>query len=143
VPRFFVGDLTALGYDPEDGQLPATAISWKSNLDGDLGTGDRLSLRRLSAGEHTLTATASDSSGATGTGTIHLTVLETGAKAPRYQGADPDAERRLLAGAAVPEAFGGLLIAFGAVAALASAGAAWLLRRRIRASRRSGGPRPT
>jgi hypothetical protein len=141
IPRYHVGDLTALGYDPEEGQLPGAALSWRSNLDGDLGTGQRLSLRRLSAGEHTLTATATDSTGATGTGTIHLIVIDTGAAAPRYQGADPDAERRLLAGAAVPGQSPWLWIVWGGVVVLGIM-AGVLLWRRITLRRPPSRPVP-
>lgn len=132
IPRYYVGDLTALGYDPEEGQLAATAISWKSNLDGDLGTGNRLSLRKLTVGEHMLTATATDSTGATGTDTVRLIVVDTGAAAPRYQGADPDAERRLLAGVAIPAQLTWLWIPLGATVAVILLAGAWFVRRRAR-----------
>jgi hypothetical protein len=135
IPRYHLGDLTALGYDPEDGHLTAGAIAWRSNIDGDLGTGATMSLRRLAAGEHTITATATDSTGATGTDTIRLIVADTGAPAPRLEGAVPDAERRLKAGSAVPSGFGWVWIALIAVVAIAALiGLGYLLRRRRRAA---------
>jgi hypothetical protein len=137
IPRYYLGELTALGYDPEDGHLPGAAIAWRSDLDGELGTGRALSLRWLSAGDHTISATATDSTGATATDTIRLTVVDTGAAAPRLQGAEPDAERRLRAAVA-----GGFdwwwALLIGGVAAAAAAGVlGWLVvrRRRLRAAR--------
>ncbi len=127
IPRYYLGDLTALGYDPEDGQLPAAAMSWRSDLDGDLGTGKALSMRALSPGEHTITATATDSSGATGQDTIRLIVVDTGAPAPRMQGADPDAERRLLAGEATSSESTWIWIAVAVSAAVAVLLASFLL----------------
>jgi hypothetical protein len=88
----------------------------------------------LSAGEHSITAVATDSTGATGSDTIRLRVVDTGAAAPRLQGAVPDAERRLLAGSAVLPAFGWLMIALIAVAAVVVLLAgAWLVARWRRA----------
>jgi hypothetical protein len=56
------GSLTFLGsaYDPEDGQLSGSALSWASDIDGHLGTGDELILASLSQGEHIITLTATD-----------------------------------------------------------------------------------
>jgi hypothetical protein len=136
IPRYFLGDLTALGYDPEDGQLSGTAIFWRSNLDGELGTGTAFSLRKFSPGEHAITATATDSSGETGIDTIHLIVVDTGAPALRRQGAVPDAERRLLAGKAVAPRLTWLWLAFAVVGlVVALTGAGLLLRRRRLRSR--------
>lgn len=65
----FVG----LGRDFEDGSLPASALVWRSNLDGMIGTG--LSFNRmLSAGTNVVTLTVTDSAGNTGTDTITLTI---------------------------------------------------------------------
>jgi len=127
IPRYYLSDLTVLGYDPEDGQLPAAAMLWRSDLDGDLGTGKSLSMRALSPGEHTITATATDSSGATGQDTIRLIVVDTGAPAPRVQGADPDAERRLLAGTATFSEFTWIWIAVAVAATVAVLLASFLL----------------
>jgi len=84
-------------------------------------------MRALSPGEHTITATATDSSGATGLDTIRLIVVDTGAPAPRVQGADPDAERRLLAGTATLSEFTWIWIAVAVAAAVAVLLASFLL----------------
>jgi hypothetical protein len=56
--------LSGSATDREDGVLPAQALTWESNLDGFLGTGDKLEPTTLSAGNHVLTLTAEDSDGA-------------------------------------------------------------------------------
>ncbi|MEO8634420.1 MAG: PQQ-dependent sugar dehydrogenase [Gemmatimonadales bacterium] len=60
--------------DPEDGPLGGSAVDWTSTLDGSLGIGDSLTIPTLSAGNHSLTATATDSRGVTTTATISITV---------------------------------------------------------------------
>ena len=57
--------LSASGYDREDGNLPSVAFSWHSSIDGDLGTGRFIvvSGADLTAGEHEITMTATDSAG--------------------------------------------------------------------------------
>ena len=54
--------LSGLAYDYEDGMLPSDALSWHSNLDGSLGTGEKVMIG-LSPGLHILTLTAVDSQG--------------------------------------------------------------------------------
>ncbi len=49
--------------DYEDHLIPDVAVSWKSNLDGDIGRGKSLKLDSLSAGTHKITVTAKDSEG--------------------------------------------------------------------------------
>ena len=61
--------------DPEDGVLGGTAVDWTSSLDGPLGTSDSLTVPTLSAGNHRLSATATDSRGVTATATVTITVL--------------------------------------------------------------------
>jgi hypothetical protein len=57
-----------------DGFIPATRLSWTSNLDGPLGTtGDIFA--RLSAGTHIVTLSALDSAGLTGTASVTVIVL--------------------------------------------------------------------
>lgn len=68
--------LVASGYDLEDGNLPSVAFSWSSNIDGDLGTGRSvvLSGADLTAGEHEITMTATDSTGNQVTDKIRITI---------------------------------------------------------------------
>ena len=64
--------LDATAYDTEDGRLDhPSAIQWVSDIDGNLGTGGHVILhRRLTPGRHRLTATATDSAGATGSAEV-------------------------------------------------------------------------
>jgi hypothetical protein len=59
--------------DAEDGDL-AAAIAWSSNLDGALGTGGSISTTTLSTGTHVITASATDTSGKTGSAQITVTI---------------------------------------------------------------------
>jgi hypothetical protein len=68
----FEGD----GFDPEDGSLPDDALSWSSDRDGALGTGRTLEHNDLSAGEHVITLTVSDSAGYTATAHITLYIRQ-------------------------------------------------------------------
>jgi len=61
------------GDDPEDGPLTGPSLVWTSNIDGEIGTGKSLSTT-LSAGNHTITLTATDSQGGTGTDSINITI---------------------------------------------------------------------
>jgi hypothetical protein len=58
--------------DAEDGNISAKII-WNSSLDGTIGTGATIS-RTLSAGTHTITASATDSAGTTGKATMNLSI---------------------------------------------------------------------
>ncbi len=58
--------------DTEDGDLTASLI-WTSDIDGEIGTGGSFSTT-LSDGTHTITASATDSGGATGSASISITV---------------------------------------------------------------------
>lgn len=60
--------------DPDEGPLPASALVWHSNADGQLGTGASFSRSDLSAGVHTIRLTATDSHGASGSASVTLTV---------------------------------------------------------------------
>jgi hypothetical protein len=53
--------LTASASDAQDGTLTGDSISWSSSIQGDLGTGESLTVSNLYPGTHTLTATAIDS----------------------------------------------------------------------------------
>ena len=59
--------------DPEDGDLTAS-LAWSSDLDGAMGTGASFTTSALSIGTHTITASVTDSLGATGSHWITLTV---------------------------------------------------------------------
>lgn len=63
--------LQGTAYDLEDGTLPDSAYRWRSNRDGDLGTG-ATNLVILSSGPHVLTLTVTDSDGNTAVKTIRL-----------------------------------------------------------------------
>lgn len=49
--------------DFEDHFIPDVAVSWKSNIDGDIGRGKSLTIEKLSPGTHKITVTAKDSEG--------------------------------------------------------------------------------
>jgi hypothetical protein len=68
-PVAFVGGAN----DPEDGALSGAALVWCSDVDGELGTGGSLSAM-LTAGQHIVTLTATDSDGNTGADQISLTM---------------------------------------------------------------------
>ncbi len=70
-------DLTVLqgyGYDPEDGYIDTANLSWTSDIDGALGTGDVLDAQ-LSTGTHTITLAATDSDSNVATDQIIVTVM--------------------------------------------------------------------
>ena len=73
-PRTIV--FRADGFDLEDNR--SLEYIWQSNLDGTLGTGSRLAVSsdRLSAGEHTITLTATDSDNMTATASVDIVVRE-------------------------------------------------------------------
>ena len=68
--------LQAAAYDPEDGAVGASSIQWSSSLDGQLGMGGLVEVATadLSVGTHVLTATATDSSAATGSASVTVAV---------------------------------------------------------------------
>ena len=63
---------TGSANDTQDGSL-TSALAWRSNLDGSIGLGGSFS-RTLSAGTHTITATAVDSGGLNTVRTVNVTV---------------------------------------------------------------------
>jgi hypothetical protein len=78
------------GNDAEDGALTGASLVWTSNMGGQLGTGASFTLNNLAAGTHTITLTATDSNGATGTATVQITVQAAlGNQAPSAQIAAP------------------------------------------------------
>ena len=66
-------NFTGTGSDPEDGELTGFSLVWRSSLAGQIGTGTSISLS-LGGGNHTITLTATDSLGSTGSHSINLTV---------------------------------------------------------------------
>ena len=69
-------NFTGTASDPEDGPL-SSSLSWSSNLDGALGTGSSIGAT-LSVGSHTVTASVTDSGGASGSDAISVTVNPVG-----------------------------------------------------------------
>jgi hypothetical protein len=63
----------ATAEDPEDGPLSGASLVWTSNIDGRIGTGTSFN-KVLSAGLNTITLTATDSQGATGSESITLII---------------------------------------------------------------------
>jgi hypothetical protein len=66
-------NFTGIASDTEDGDV-ASSISWTSSKDGALGSGGSLSLSTLSNGNHTITASVTDSGGKTATDQITMMV---------------------------------------------------------------------
>lgn len=64
------------GEDPEDGALRGGALVWTSDLDGEIGTGTSFTRSDLTAGEHIITLTATDSEGASGADAVSIAVTE-------------------------------------------------------------------
>jgi hypothetical protein len=95
--RMYVGDQTIVlegsAFDNEDGQLGDAALSWSSNLDGALGTGQSLPVVAsiLTEGTHTITLTAQDSDGQTGTTNIIVHVYRERPTLPTSLAVAPDA----------------------------------------------------
>lgn len=65
--------------DAEDGVLAAESIVWESSIDGVIGMGESVTAEKLSAGDHIITVTATDSEGNVSTERFNITVeLATG-----------------------------------------------------------------
>ena len=74
----FVGSST----DPEDGELAGASLAWSSSIDGPLGTGDSLTVPRLSAGAHLITLRGTDGQGAAGDASTLVIVPRAGGGGP-------------------------------------------------------------
>ncbi|MGV8041198.1 MAG: hypothetical protein AB2L07_14360 [Thermoanaerobaculaceae bacterium] len=75
--------LRGLGLDAEDGALSGAALAWRDDVSGALGTGNELLLSAgLALGQHTITLTATDSHGQTGTATAGVRVVAATAAQP-------------------------------------------------------------
>lgn len=68
--------LRAIVYDPEENFVAESNIVWSSSMDGRLGVGDELLVpgNRLSVGEHTISAVATDGTGMNQTSVVHITI---------------------------------------------------------------------
>ncbi|MFQ5627361.1 MAG: SBBP repeat-containing protein [bacterium] len=69
--------IAATGYDLEDGLLPDSAFVFTSDVDGVLGQGSPLLVSSLSTGQHTITASAADKDGKTGSDSVTISYLVT------------------------------------------------------------------
>lgn len=65
---------TAKVTDPDEPSFPSGQVGWTSNLDGELGTGLAIQ-HKLTVGDHTITATATDSQGAAASDTVSLHIF--------------------------------------------------------------------
>ncbi|MEA2060984.1 MAG: choice-of-anchor U domain-containing protein [Thermodesulfobacteriota bacterium] len=68
---------TGKGTDIKDGILFGNSMSWSSDIDGVIGTGQNFGTTNLSSGSHTITLTVTDSNGGTGTATVVIQVRNT------------------------------------------------------------------
>ena len=71
--------LDAAAHDAEDGQLDSSKISWRSSIDGQIATGAYavIATDDLTAGTHTITATATDSHNTAGSASVTVSVRAT------------------------------------------------------------------
>lgn len=69
--------LQAVGTDLRDGAITnADQFTWSSDKDGSLGTGNRLILSNLSAGNHTITLSVKNASGLVSTAAVNITITQ-------------------------------------------------------------------
>ena len=71
--------LDAAAYDAEDGQLDSSKVIWRSSIDGQIATGAYavITTDDLTAGTHTITATATDSDNMAGSASVTVSVRAT------------------------------------------------------------------
>lgn len=62
------------GTDAEDGSLTGNALVWKSQIDGQIGVGNTITVKDLSVGNHEIRLEVTDSRSTTGTTSISITV---------------------------------------------------------------------
>jgi len=74
--------LSGRATDPEDGELPGSALTWTSDVDGLLGNGASLTVPSLTVGSHLITLVALDGAGATGRASVGLEVFPAGQNRP-------------------------------------------------------------
>ena len=119
--------------DLEEGALSGQNLRWRSSLEGDLGTGNELLLRRLQPGTHEITLTAQDRDAAISATAIRVVIR--GVTGPALPDDEDEATiRRLLLGEAEEEDSNRIVVVAAAVAAALVALAFLIARRR----RRSG-----
>ena len=72
--------LEGWGDDIEDGPLTGNSLVWTSNVNGNLGSGENVSLSpgALQVGEHVITLTPTDSDAMSGTASVSITVTSGG-----------------------------------------------------------------
>lgn len=134
VARYDIVRLAASAVDPEDGVL--RNVTWSDSIDGSLGRGNIVETRKLSLGDHVVTASATDGDGNKVTGQIAFSVIDTGRAAPRGQGAEPDAEARFRLAAATGDDDSGapIVLIIGGIVLVVLAVAGFVVARRRRAS---------
>ena len=71
--------------DPEDGNL-TSGLEWRSDKEGLIGMGGSFSVSTLTSGMHTITASSTDSNGATGSSAITITITAAPAQEPESGG---------------------------------------------------------
>lgn len=67
--------LAGSAYDVDTGTMSGDQVKWYSNLDGELGQGDQISIVNLRVGVHTITVEANDGVGGVATDTVQVTVV--------------------------------------------------------------------
>jgi PKD repeat protein len=72
-PAMTTVTFTGTANDAEDGNI-SSSIQWSSSINGALGTGSSITKDNLSAGQHTITASVTDSGGAPAATQIPITV---------------------------------------------------------------------
>ena len=60
--------------DLEDGSIPEEKLTWSSDVQGELGKGYEVAINTLTSGSHTLTLTAVDSQGVSGSASVNVTI---------------------------------------------------------------------
>ena len=58
------------------GTITGDSLAWRSNIDGEIGTGENVITSTLSVGTHIITLSAANTSGEIGTETISLLVMK-------------------------------------------------------------------
>ena len=95
------------GTDPEDGNLAGGELVWTSSLDGEIGSGTPTNENGLTIGVHTITLTATDSDGASGTDQITVTISAAPNLSPTATISVPSQDTTVTQGDAVSLAGGG------------------------------------